>query len=122
MEGEADEDIVQRINSDQRRHVRHEGVHVPQHGNPFSDSEEEDKFFQVLAGVVEQGIEPEGYGLYADEWEDGSYPIWESIKLGKRAGKEIHVSLQEPLWKCRAVLWVQGINVLAHFHDNILFA
>ena len=82
--------------------------------NPLENDEEKD-FFEVLGQVVEQGIEPVGYGLHPDECEDGIYPQFEYIRVGKRAGKTIQVSLSSPVWRSRAVLWVQALRVLAHF-------
>jgi hypothetical protein len=107
--------IIEQIRSDQEKHVRHEAVNVPDHRNPFQDEDAETEFHKVLAKVIEHGIEPAGYGLHSDEWEEDSYPVLEFIRAGNRGGKEIQVSLEDPIWKDRARLWVQGLNVLAHF-------
>jgi hypothetical protein len=117
QEYEIDEEIVQGINREQQHHIRHEGIGVPRHHNPFTDKKEETQFFEVFAKVVEEDIEPVGYGLHSDEWENGEYPLLEFIKVGKRAAKQIQVSLEDPLWKSRAVLWVQGLNVLSYFRE-----
>jgi hypothetical protein len=111
---DAQEELVRGISHDQQRHIRHKGVKVPRHCNPFTDGEEEGQFFQVLAEVIGLEIEPKGYGLHPEEWEGANYPIWEFIKVGKQR-KEMKLSLEDPLWRCRAILWVQGLNVLAHF-------
>lgn len=44
--------IIQQIRADQEKHVRHDGVDVPDHCNPFQDEKMEAKFFKVLAEVV----------------------------------------------------------------------
>jgi hypothetical protein len=124
---DAGEELFLGISNDQQCHVWHKGVKVPEHHNPFTEKTEEWQFFEVLIRVIDAKIEPTGYGLHWDEWIDGEYLLWEFIKIGKWAGKEIQVSLEDPLWKTQAVLWMQGLNVLSHFdklewktHFNIL--
>jgi hypothetical protein len=92
------------------------GVDIPYHPlNPFEVEGEEADFFRLFGQVVGQAIEPVGYGLHPDELPDGIYPLVEFIPARKR-GKEIRVSLEDPIWRRRAVLWVQGLRVLAHFN------
>jgi hypothetical protein len=61
------------------------------------------------------GIVPFGYGLYPEELENDTYPQIELVRAGKRAGKVIQISLSDPIWKDRAVLWCQALHVLLHF-------
>ncbi|KAJ7862282.1 hypothetical protein B0H14DRAFT_2349633 [Mycena olivaceomarginata] len=74
-------------------------------------------FFAVFADVVKQGIEPAGYGLLAEEWDDDGYPDVETLRVGRRPKKDsqILVSLAQLIWFQRARLWVQGLNVLSYF-------
>ena len=105
------EGIAQGIHADQKTNVWHEGISVPDHNSPFHDTNEEANFFNVLANVVSQGIELQGYGLHRDEWVDGKYPVSEFIPVGK-VGKGVEVSLADPIWKRRATLWVQAVCTL----------
>jgi hypothetical protein len=109
--------VLQGINSDQWRHVRHEGIDVPHHYNPFGGEGKDLQFFEVLAKVVEQEVHPNGYGLHPNEWEEESYPVLEWVRAGKRGNKEIQVSLENTIWMRRAVLWVQGLAVLSQFQE-----
>ncbi|KAJ7463083.1 hypothetical protein B0H11DRAFT_1734813, partial [Mycena galericulata] len=110
-------DLVDRIGIEQRPQVRHDAIDVPDHRNPFSDdSAAERKFFSVLKEVVAQDITPTGYGLLREEWDEDGYPDVEILRAGKQMKTKIPVSLAHPIWAQRAKLWVQGLNVLAHFN------
>ena len=63
--------------------------------------------------MVGKDVIPAGYGILPDEYE-GDYPDTEELTLsGQR--KSITVSLAEPIWKARAICWVQALSVLSHF-------
>jgi len=96
----------------QRSQVRHEPISSPDHRNPFIDRDAEGEYWRALGQVVDDSVIPAGYGLFADEWEDGVYPVIEKIKVGWRAGKIWEISLAEPIWQHRSVLWAQGLNLL----------
>jgi len=106
-----DFDEAVQIGRDQQKHVRHAGIAVPYHNSPFSDPKVAKAFFQGLGEVIEHNIEPIGYGMPSDEWE-GGYP--ESIPA-KQRGKRIQVYFTDPIWKCRATLWVQALHVMHCF-------
>ena len=90
--------LAERIAQDQRSHIRHEGIDVPLHGNPFVDnSAGEDNFWRVLAEVVQENIIPEGVGLHQDEWEDETYPLYEVLRIGNKGMREIKISLEDPI-------------------------
>ncbi|KAJ6455080.1 hypothetical protein C8R47DRAFT_996965 [Mycena vitilis] len=109
-------DLVDRIGVEQGPQIRHEAIEVPDHRNPFSEHPvAEQKFWAVLAEVVEQEIIPAGYGMLPEEWDEEGYPDVEILEAGRLMKKKIRVSLAHPLWAQRARLWVQGLNVLAHF-------
>ncbi|KAF7343727.1 hypothetical protein MSAN_01953300 [Mycena sanguinolenta] len=91
--------LEERIGLEQDPQIRHEAIDVPDHRNPFTDDAHgENLFFSVLADVVKQDIMPAGYGLLAEEWDNDGYPDVEILKVGKRARKEIEVSLAHPIW------------------------
>jgi len=104
--------IIESINDRHRRHVHHEAVGVPPHGNPFGDDEMQGQFFAVLAEVIEKRITPTHCRLLPDEWEGEEYPVFETVHAGRRGSNELHISLGEPIWFHRAKLWCQGLLVL----------
>lgn len=93
----------------------HEAVPVPPAGSPFHHDERVTQFYEVLQEVITHNITPEDFGLVHSEWEDGRYPIYETILVGSHASKELHVSLAEPIWYNRARLWCQALATLSHF-------
>lgn len=104
--------LAEKIAHDQMSHIRHEGIAVPVHGNPFDDDSHEQRFWRVLSEVMEKGITPEGVGLLPNEWEDATYPTFEVLRVGHKGTKEIEVSLADPIWLERAKLWGQALTVL----------
>ncbi|KAJ7264689.1 hypothetical protein C8J57DRAFT_1069863, partial [Mycena rebaudengoi] len=100
-------------------HIRHEAIDVPDHRNPLSGDEVmERRFFSVLGQVLEADIVPAGYGIMPEEWEDEGYPNVEVLTAGKLGKTKIWVSLANIIWKQRAKLWVQALNVLSHFDSS----
>ena len=110
---EAQPELAERIAQDQQSQIRHEGVAVPQHGNPFTKASAEDQFWRVLREVVQDNVVPGGVGLYLEEWEGGVYPSYEVVRVGNRGTREIQVSLSDPIWQQRAKLWGQALTVLS---------
>lgn len=113
-------DLASRIGDDLDHQIKHQAVEVPVSGNPFTSlggkdpKREENIFLQTFTMVAEQGIIPAGYGMRPEEWDDGSYPDVEVLRTRKKGGKEMVLKLDNPVWKRRAELWVQGLNVLHH--------
>jgi len=105
------------VSANQQADQACEAVHVPPPGNPFNSDEEEAQFYDVLQQVVIHNITPENFGLTDSEWEDGDYPIYETIHIGRRVSKELHVSLAEPIWYDRARIWCQALVTLQYFLD-----
>ncbi|KAG6373519.1 hypothetical protein JVT61DRAFT_6157 [Boletus reticuloceps] len=103
---------------DTTAHEVHEAVHVPLPGNPFSCDEIEAQFYATLQEVIVHDITPEHFGLTDSEWEDDGYPVYEMIPVGRRASKELHVSLAEPIWYEWAQLWGQALTALLFFLDD----
>jgi hypothetical protein len=108
------ENLVREITHEQLDNVLHGQVEVPPDRNPFQNNRREHEFFKVLDHVVQQRILLVGYGILPEEWEDGSYPITEELNVGRRR-KSISISLADDVWLECARLWVQRLNVLAHF-------
>lgn len=95
-----------------------DAVHVPSHQIPFMTPEEEAGFFAMLYKMINHEILPDGFGLMPAEWEFGHYPIFETIRLGRRQCKQLDVSLADGIWYERACLWCQALVCLTHFTEN----
>ncbi|KAK6992797.1 hypothetical protein R3P38DRAFT_2568726 [Favolaschia claudopus] len=106
------EGLVAAVAEDIAHNIRHPAIKVARHANPFRQPSTEQAFLTALQDIVHRGIVPEGYGVLQKEWEDGSYPAWEAINPGTR-GKEIIVALPHEVWLPRAVLFVQGLDVMS---------
>ncbi|KAI6035712.1 hypothetical protein EDC04DRAFT_2571549, partial [Pisolithus marmoratus] len=98
----------------QQEHIYHDAVSVPSHRNPFPTDEMCQQFFAVLHGVVTQDITPDGIGLTLEEW-GSSYPIYQTIHVGRHGRKDLLVSLAEPIWYDRARLWGQALITMSLF-------
>ncbi|KAN0094640.1 hypothetical protein V8E55_002927 [Tylopilus felleus] len=81
--------IADLVNRQQQQNVNEDVVFVPSHRSPFTDPEDEATFFGMLNQAIGHQIIPDGFGLRPDEWEDGHYPIFETIRLGRRRSKEL---------------------------------
>ncbi|KAG1734515.1 hypothetical protein EDB19DRAFT_1639040, partial [Suillus lakei] len=95
---EEPQNIVRAISDEQRDHIHHEAINVPSQRNPFINDETHQQFFATLAEVVAEDITPHHCRLAVDEWEGNEYPIFETIPVGQRGSKELHVSLAESIW------------------------
>jgi len=90
---------MEQIAQDQRHHIRHEGIDVPPHGNPFlDDNAGEDRFWRILGNVIEESIIPMMW-LHPEEWEGGVYPTYEVCGLATEAPKKICISLADVVWE-----------------------
>jgi hypothetical protein len=47
-----------------------------------------------------------------EEWEDGEYPSYEIIRSGKRTGRGLRVALPDFIWRRRAELWGQALDIV----------
>lgn len=107
--------IADLVNRQQQQNVNEDVVFVPSHRSPFTDPEDEATFFGMLNQAIGHQIIPDGFGLRPDEWEDGHYPIFETIRLGRRRSKELEISLADEIWYERACLWCQALVCITHF-------
>lgn len=108
-------DLENRIEEGQASNFHVEEIPVPKHYNPFDTEEDEIIFTTALQHVWELDIIPTGYGLLPTEWEDESYPTYEMIKL--RQGKELRIALPDFIWRHRAELWGQALDIV----DRLMF-
>lgn len=106
------------INQRERQNINEDIIYVPPHQSPFTNPEEEAVFIRMLDNVIDHGFIPDGFGLTPNEWEDGYYPVFETIRLGRRRSKMLEVSLVGEVWYERACLWCQAVVCLAHLPDS----
>ena len=85
-----DEDQAMATMTFNQEAVTHKVVHVPPPGYPFRQDESEAQFCIVLQEVIRHNIIPDNFGLTKHEWEDGHYPIYETILVGRHAAKTFH--------------------------------
>ncbi|KAJ7185054.1 hypothetical protein C8R46DRAFT_1300877 [Mycena filopes] len=104
-------DILQRYaNANQDRHVRHDTIEVTANKFPFNSEAAELLFSSSLKEARESGIIPVGLGVAEEEWEGGIYTEAELVKVGR---KEVEVALPFQIWWPRAVIWAQGLELMA---------
>ncbi|KIN99872.1 hypothetical protein M404DRAFT_154043 [Pisolithus tinctorius Marx 270] len=114
----ADDEVTEMADAivcQQQVHVKHEAVRVPSLQNPFQNDEEELTFFRGLQEVVTQDITPENFGLTATEWSSDTYPLIKTIHIGRRARKEVDISLADAIWYSWARLWCQALSMLSFY-------
>jgi hypothetical protein len=104
-------EFAARIAAEVRKNVRHEPVRVARHSSPFPTEKVHVLFCETLERVREEGIVPINYGICEDEWEDG-YPPYEILGIGKRAQGQLRISLPDDVWRPKALLWCQALDVL----------
>ena len=91
--------------------MAHEPVNVPENVDPFPSDDHREAFWTVLTQVREDEMIPQGFGLLPEEQEDGIYPSYEIITVGRRRA-EYTVELPNELWWARSVLWSQALDIL----------
>ena len=110
-----DAESASQIQTEQESQVRNDPVPVPEDTTPFLDDDTEHQFLARLQDLVERDYIPVGYGLLPEEWEGNAYSLFETLRVGRRSGKELRISLVDPVWMHRAILWVQGLYLLTQF-------
>ncbi len=91
--------------------IRHPPVKVARARSPFHAPADEVQFREVLRAAQEEEYIPDGYGITPQEWETGEYPDREVLRIGAR-GVSLTVDLPMDIWYPRALMWVQGLDVL----------
>lgn len=92
-----------------------ENVSCPRHQSPFKTDDLEIVFSTAFEQVRNLNLIPSGYGLLPEEWEDMAYPSYEVIKM--RHGKELWIALPDFIWRARAELWGQALDII----DRLVF-
>lgn len=107
------ENLANRVADDQRHNVRHDPIDVPDHQSPFN-AEMEQLFFQGLANIDQLLLLPEGYNIRPEEWVNGEYISFETLKTGRKR-KEMRVNLPDSVWRPRAEQWVRALDLMNQF-------
>lgn len=112
-----DEDSTQAaaITEEQRCNLRHEGIAVPRHANPFATEEETDGFLNMVAHAIQIDAELEGFGAELAVRSD--YPTVERITLGQGGRREIEIPLTMTLWLPRIRSWCQAASLLHMYRE-----
>ncbi|KAF9237396.1 hypothetical protein BU15DRAFT_48887, partial [Melanogaster broomeanus] len=110
-----DEEEVIAHSIHQQQQQIHEAVGIPSLQNPFSTDESEHLFFIMLKDLISHDVTPDNFGLTPAEWESDNYLVYETIHIGHRSSKELHVALSEGIWYSWACLWCQALVTLSFF-------
>lgn len=112
-QGWEDEEIAAHLEQDQESNFHHAAVRVPRRIDPFKDAPDSFSVFEeTLQHVRNEGHMPIGYGLHPDEWETDEYPSFEHIRSGRHAHKELRIALPDMIWRPRAILWGQALDIM----------
>ena len=96
----------------------HEAVDVPEGHSPFGTEEIKDDFIAALEMAREMDAVPYGYGLHPEEQGEEGYPTLEIIRSAKRGRREVEVGLPDHIWRPRAILWAQGLDVMTRILED----
>ena len=110
--------VADQIEESQQFNIQHEGVKVPQHMAPWDTEVAHTVFCEALAEVKQLGIVPEKFGMLP-EWDADGYPIFETVPLGRKGGKGLHIALPDHVWRLREIVWCQALEVLTCIRDLI---
>ncbi|KAL0056980.1 hypothetical protein AAF712_016403 [Marasmius tenuissimus] len=92
-------------------------VHVKRYPCPFNQ-DELGLFIQALATAEEEDLEPRGFGVLPEEWENGRYPAYELLKTGKKGTKELRVDLPDHVWRPRAMKWARALVLMEYMLES----
>lgn len=113
-----DENDSSDSSDDEQNEEEVESVEVDESHPPF-DEHHLALFRDALRQVCDQGIIPEGYGVLEDEWGGDGYPTVETIQSGRRGRREITLGLPDSIWRPRAILWIQAVDIMTRILGNI---
>lgn len=88
-------------------------VKVKSTRSPFPNDATQELFRQALKKAVKEALVPEGYRVLEDEWEDGEYPAFEMLQVGKKRSGETVIPLPQEVWLPRAELWATALALKA---------
>ena len=92
-------DLEARIAAFVNRRVHGKEIVTPRHENPFKSNTNMETFEEALQSVRLEGVVPDGYGVLPEEWDDGGYPSYEILKVGRRGAKQLRVALPHEVWR-----------------------
>ncbi|KAI9455983.1 hypothetical protein HD554DRAFT_2030677, partial [Boletus coccyginus] len=93
----------------------HDAISVPSLQNPFNADKSEYLFFVMLKHLNLQNVTLDNFGLTPAEWRSDSYPVYETIHIGHRRSKELHVALSNDIWYSWTCLWCQALVAFSFF-------
>ncbi|KAJ7261036.1 hypothetical protein C8J57DRAFT_1072144, partial [Mycena rebaudengoi] len=113
------EQLENHIEAHHAENIRHNPVKVARHKSPFTSTEHEAAFLEVLHELLASpGDPPEDYGVLEDEWEEDDYPEIEAIRTGTN-GKEILVVLPRRDWFPRVVQWARALDLMTRILQEV---
>jgi hypothetical protein len=111
--------VAGQIEDNQQSNIQHEGVKVPRHITPWTTEAAHAAFCKALAEVKQSGFVPENFGMLPEEWDEDGYPAFKTVTFGRRGGKILHIALPDHVWRLRAVVWCQALEVVTCIQDMI---
>ncbi|KAF9016757.1 hypothetical protein BDZ89DRAFT_961624, partial [Hymenopellis radicata] len=112
-----DNNLTERILDDQTGNVRHDPIEPPANNSPFMNNPAlEDLLLRMIEDPDSENIMPPGFGVLETEWEDATYPTFQTIKM--RGGKFLDVPLPPSVWWPRTVRWCQALAYMLLLLDN----
>ncbi|GLB45737.1 hypothetical protein LshimejAT787_2700070 [Lyophyllum shimeji] len=106
------EDLEDRIAEEHDHNFNHAAIPVPKHSMPYRTEAGLNSFKTAVLALAEGGVIPSGYGLLPEEWDETGYPSVETIRSGRRGGKELSIDLPDEIWRPRAEQWVRALHIM----------
>ncbi|KAJ7155284.1 hypothetical protein C8R46DRAFT_895148, partial [Mycena filopes] len=107
-----EEALENRVEADLAQNIRHAPIKVAKNRSPFKDSDDEQRFLELLdVLLVMPGPLPENYGVREEEWEEEDYPETVVYRPGTK-GKQLTVILPRDEWYPRAVQWARALDAM----------
>ncbi|KAF7793294.1 hypothetical protein EIP86_004406 [Pleurotus ostreatoroseus] len=85
------QDLADYVEECERTNLRHDGIPVPRHTNPFQTPEELEDYLALLQRVKSVDADSEGFGVELIDAPD--YPVSEHIIFGRGGRKELEIPL-----------------------------
>jgi hypothetical protein len=109
--------VAKQVSQEQMSNTHYEAINTSSSSSLFKDASGEEMFFSMPTQVIQKRVIPIGYGVLPEEWDDGSYPSCEEMRVGRKHQK-IHILLVDRKWLEQAKLWAQGLKVLTCFREG----
>lgn len=118
-EDSAEEDWVEEPDSEDEEgaaeladNIAHHAVRVRGTQCPFATEQHRQAFISALVHENDAETIHRGYGVHPDEWEDGDYPSFELLQVGRKASGELQISLPIEIWQRRAEMWARALHLM----------